>query len=236
MRISDLAIELCQDIDCSSYGVTLDITESKGVRKSLTHITNAKGAKKVGKPIGTYCNIEVEAITEKNMDEITKVLGETLAKFIEKPTKILVVGLGNSHFVADSLGPKTCANIAPEENLVTFAPGVLGTTGIPSTTAIHAITRAINPSHVLVVDTLCCHDRARLGNNFQVSDSGITPGSGVGRDNQCINREFLGVPVIAAGVPLVIFEPSLHYVVPKTIDMVVAACAQIISSAIHKII
>ena len=238
-KITDMAVELVADIEHSQHGITLDVAEFDGIKKTITHITSAKGAKKIGKPIGTYCNIEVEKIDQHNTDALVRVLSITIQNFIDASKvafeKLMVVGLGNARFVADSLGPKTCEAIVPSQTVVTFVPNVLGATGIVSTNAIRAITSAVKPSHVLVVDTLCCHERSRLGNNFQVSNTGITPGSGVGRDNQKLDENFLGVPVIATGVPLVIYQPDLHYVVPKTIDMIVVACSNIIATAMDSL-
>ena len=232
-KITDLAHELCEDIDTHQDGVTLDVEEVDGVKKYVTHITSETGAKKLGRPKGIYSSVEVKKLDLKSQVKATEMLGQVLSEYVGKNAKkILVVGLGNSSFVADSLGPKVCGSLMAGENLCTFAPSVIGATGIPSTEAIKAIVGVVGPSHVIVVDSLCCHERERLGNNFQVSDSGITPGSGVARNNKTLDKEFLGVPVIAVGVPLVIYLPTLHYVVPKAIDMLVLSCADVIVGAI----
>ena len=39
----------------------------------------------------------------------------------------------------------------------------------------------------------------------QITDTGIRPGSGVGNHRIGLNRETLGVPVIAVGVPMVVY-------------------------------
>ena len=239
--ITDLAVELCKDIDHSEEGITLDTKDmGNGIRKIVTRITSAKGAKKLGRPKGVYVNIESESGSwNLSRNNIKNILGDTLAQFIKESNslfkKLLVVGLGNSRFVADSLGPLVCDNLLPKENLATFKPSVLGATGVASTELIKAITNIVKPSHVLVVDSLCCHEVERLGNNFQITNTGITPGSGVGRDNQKLDENFLGVPVLALGVPMVIYQPNLHYVVPKMVDLVVGECANIIAGAIELI-
>ena len=232
-KITDLAHELCEDLEKHIEGATLDITESGCVKKYITRITSEKGAKQLGRPQGTYSSVEVKKLGADNQAQVTKALGEILASYIKDVKKILVVGLGNNSFIADSLGPKVCDGLIAGQNLCTFAPNVIGATGIPSTEAVRAIVGVAKPSHVIVVDSLCCHERERLGNNFQVSDTGITPGSGVARNNKTLNEEFLGVPVIALGVPLVIYLPTLHYVVPKAIDMLVLSCVDVIVGAIR---
>ena len=43
----------------------------------------------------------------------------------------------------------------------------------------------------------------------QLSDTGIVPGSGVGNHRWALNRETLGVPVLAVGVPTVVDAATL---------------------------
>lgn len=43
----------------------------------------------------------------------------------------------------------------------------------------------------------------------QLSDTGIVPGSGVGNHRAALNRETLGVPVFAIGVPTVVDAATL---------------------------
>ncbi|MCL2756095.1 MAG: GPR endopeptidase [Firmicutes bacterium] len=238
-KITDLAVELCEEVTHSEDGLTFDIQEFDGGKKYLTHVKTARAAKQIGKPIGIYCNIESPKEGYFS-NELTQALSTTLAKFVESSgvpfKKLLVIGLGNSRFVADSLGPKVCENIITNEQVATFAPSILSATGISSTEAARSITSLVKPSHVIVIDSLCCHEKSRLGTSFQIADTGITPGSGVYRNNQKIDKDFLGVPVFAVGVPLVIYLPSLHYVVPKTIDMLVVQCANVISDAISTIV
>ena len=44
---------------------------------------------------------------------------------------------------------------------------------------------------------------------MQLSDTGIVPGSGVGNHRSALNRETLGVPVYALGVPTVVDAVTL---------------------------
>ena len=45
---------------------------------------------------------------------------------------------------------------------------------------------------------------SRLGKTVQLTDTGITPGSGVGNFRKTIDKTTLGVPVISLGVPTVV--------------------------------
>ena len=60
----------------------------------------------------------------------------------------------------------------------------------------------------------------RINTTIQIADTGISPGSGVGNKRKELNRETLGVPVIAIGVPTVVDAATMT---SDTIDMVVDA-------------
>jgi spore protease len=99
---------------------------------------------------------------------------------------------------------------------------------------------------VVAVDALTSRSLSRLCKTVQLSDTGITPGSGVGNHRVALNRETLGVPVIAVGVPTVVDGATLAadltgsnqlpklpdggnlLVTPKDIDAQVSDLAKII--------
>ena len=54
------------------------------------------------------------------------------------------------------------------------------------------------------VDALASRSLKRLCRTVQISDTGITPGSGVGNHRMGLTQDTLGVPVIAVGVPTVV--------------------------------
>ena len=231
-RITDMATELVTEVHSHGDGLSFDIDTRNGVKHTTTTIRTARAAKSIGKPIGTYHNFELKSM-DFDPDTVSAELAKHLSSLICSPARLLIVGLGNNRFVADSLGPKTCELIKTGDTLMTFAPSVSGITGIPSTDAIAAITKKVQPTHVLVVDSLCCHEQKRLGASFQLTNTGIQPGSGITRNNQKLDEQFLGCPVIAIGVPMVISLPGATYVVPKTIDAVVARCACAIADAVN---
>ncbi|MDR2634583.1 MAG: GPR endopeptidase [Clostridiales bacterium] len=126
---------------------------------------------------------------------------------------VLVVGLGNEGMTADSLGPSTTAklSVAAGEGtgLCTLTPGVRGVTGVESFDVITGVCDKIKPELVILVDTLASSKARRLYSSFQLSTSGIIPGGGVGNRKPALNRESLGAPVIALGVPLVLYARTL---------------------------
>jgi spore protease len=82
---------------------------------------------------------------------------------------------------------------------------------------------------------LSCSSIERLTKTIQITDTGIFPGSGVGNNRREISQETLGFPVIAIGVPTVVFLPKEceEPLVPRDIDMVVNRFSKVISNAIN---
>jgi hypothetical protein len=68
---------------------------------------------------------------------------------------------------------------------------------------IESLAERIQPACLLVLDALCAADSRRLCNTVQLCDSGITPGEGTGTARCRLDREALGIPVIALGIPTV---------------------------------
>lgn len=73
-----------------------------------------------------------------------------------------------------------------------------------SAEAVRGLAAQIHPALIIAVDALASRRMGRLCNTIQFSDTGIIPGSGVGNHRAALNRETLGVPVIAVGVPTVV--------------------------------
>ena len=133
---------------------------------------------------------------------------------------VLVVGLGNAQITPDALGPLTVrqilatrhipAQLAEQTGLsglrpvAAIAPGVLGQTGIETGEIILSIVRDLSPAAVVAVDALAAGSPERLGCTIQLSDSGISPGSGVLNARKELSRQSLGVPVLSLGIPTVV--------------------------------
>ena len=62
----------------------------------------------------------------------------------------------------------------------------------------------INPDLVVCIDALASRKLERVARTIQISNTGISPGAGVGNHRMQINEESLGIPVIALGVPTVV--------------------------------
>ena len=136
----------------------------------------------------------------------------------------LVVGLGNWNATPDSLGPKVLENLMVTRHLLelsppelrqglrpvaALAPGVLGLTGIETGEIIMGVVSRIGAKAVICIDALASRSVDRLCSTIQISDTGINPGAGVGNRRLAINRETLGIPVIALGVPTVVHAVTI---------------------------
>lgn len=132
---------------------------------------------------------------------------------------VMVVGLGNTDITPDAIGPFTTERVLATRHIMgdfaknygleslksvsVIAPNVLGKTGIESAEIIKSIVKSTKPEAVIVIDALCSSDLNRLFKTVQLTDAGISPGSGVKNSRKALNKETLGVPVIAIGVPTV---------------------------------
>lgn len=235
--ISDLACELLRRTPHKASGLSVTNTEHGGISLHCTTIKTSTAAQQIGKPIGTYYNIDATLGRPRN---IINILRHSLRTLIKGSAKILVVGLGNDKFVADSLGPCVLEQIKTCDKLITFEPNVFGVTGINSVDAIKAITKLTQPDTVIIIDSLVSATPSRIGTNYQICTSGITPGSGIGRNNQTINQKLLGVPVLAIGVPVCTIMTTvpdrIYHVVPKDIDVVIRDCATMIAKSINTLV
>ena len=90
-----------------------------------------------------------------------------------------------------------------------MTPGVLGQTGIESADMIRSVVEKIRPARLVVIDALASRDLSHLVNTIQISDSGISPGSGLGNVRPALSPETLGIPIISIGVPTVVDAATL---------------------------
>lgn len=172
--------------------------------------TSIGGAKK-------YAALSFDFKTLIEKDERVLLIKETAAelrKLIKEygysTENVLVIGLGNRNIQADSLGVSVTEKISRSDSKIkTFAPSIEALTGYPSFDAISAITEMLRPTLIFAVDTLSAKSVNRLGSFLQFSNGGISAGSGVNNRQPTISERSLGTPVIAIGVPLVIYAKTI---------------------------
>lgn len=208
-------IKLCK-LDISSE----DLSEKYG-RPMGRYVTAMCGK------IWLYSDTEIEFAADVIGSEIRKMLSDTTSKKIDKNFSVLVAGLGNSEITADAIGPLTTSKLTVTRhirevsdelfhtlglcNISSISPGVLSQTGIETLELIRGAVKNTSPDAVIAVDALAARSCERLASTVQISDAGISPGSGIGNLRKAINKKNLGVPVIALGVPTVVDSATLVY-------------------------
>ena len=225
---TDLAIEASavENLEISGHmsGIKSESYRENYVTVTKVEILNKKGEAAVGKPKGNYITLEVPDLRtnlSEAFDETERILTKELKNILSLHScrTIMVVGLGNRFVTPDALGPKVVDKllvtrhlygVLPEDvtekmnSLCAVSPGVLGITGIETSEIISAVTESIKPDLIIAIDALASKKTSRISTTFQVSDTGIVPGSGIGNKRKGLTKETLGVPVIAIGVPTVI--------------------------------
>ncbi len=226
---------------------------------SLFHVRvlDERGARSLGKPVGTYCTLEAPAFPPRGdprFPDVLRTLRALLRELIDGAEGLtLFAGLGNPDITPDALGPLAARLVFPTLHLkragdalfddcaavAVCAPGVLAASGVESARQIAALCRELRPARVLVVDALAGAEPDRLCRTVQLCDSGIAPGSGVGNDRAPLTRETLGVPVYALGVPTVVDaacfgDESMRgcFVTPRSIDESVRRAARLLAYAV----
>ncbi len=231
---TDLAVERAEQLDAPE-GITL---HKRGKAFEITEIeidSDEHGAV-IGRGKGRYLTLERIELngTGSAMQAQTEELAAELRQFLPEEGAVLVAGLGNADITPDALGPQAAGLVLATRHLRTeltdnepdtaflrdlrqvsvLANGVLGQTGIETAELISALRETVQPACVIAIDALACSDLSRLGTTVQISDAGISPGSGVQNRRAELSARTLGLPVIAVGVPTVV---DLHTIVTQAV-------------------
>ncbi len=193
-------------------------------------ILSEDAAREIGKPQGRYLTFELDALIRREEDAFPracKALSTLLRELLPHPNDgpVLIAGLGNRMITPDAIGPQTADHVIATRHLVAqspaifadwrpvsaLAPGVLGQTGVETGEVICGVLDRVRPAAVIAVDALAAGRLSRLLRTVQLADTGITPGAGVGNARAALNKETLGVPVIAVGVPTVVDGATLAH-------------------------
>lgn len=254
---TDLALESAQSIRKNGdlpNGIESHVSRLGGFEITTVEITSPDAAKRIGKPMGSYLTLEPKHRLDFPSDvsgKETKALARSIRTLIgEDSSSVLVVGLGNEAITPDSLGVKTARKIfatrhikqnAPEllddntKDVSVLVTGVMGKTGIESSDVVKAVCERIKPTCVIAVDALACSDIDHLGRTVQITDTGISPGSGVANARRELSRSTLGIKCIAIGIPTVcdLQNGSDLMVTPRTIDKMIYKSASLLAGGIN---
>ncbi len=208
--------------------VEMDRSLCRGCPVTTLRVTGPQGAQAIGKPEGSYVTIDLSDFKRRQQggflrsvhavrDQLQKLLPEHLEQ------GVLVVGLGNRAITPDSIGPAAVDHVLATRHLVeqlpehfssfrpvaALAAGVLASTGVESGELSRAVVQRIRPACVIAVDALASRALSRVCSTVQLTDTGISPGSGVGNSRAALTRKTMGVPVLALGVPTVVDVATL---------------------------
>lgn len=229
IRRTDLAIEVRESFPQDSVevsGVRLDKeTFAEGsIHMTSVEIMDEHGAEEMRKPIGSYITLEFEEDTDIQeqvwRELLEKKIGETIRSLVQKhrDTKhgicYFVTGLGNRFATPDALGPYVVEHIEVNRHMPTsrkqdnticaVVPGVMAQTGLESGEIVSGIIGTVKPDVLIVIDALATCSIKRLCRTIQITDTGISPGAGIGNHRFQVNEDTMGLPVIAIGVPTVV--------------------------------
>lgn len=239
MRVrTDLALEARESFEGSDtevHGVVVEeqYEEELDLKITRVQILSERGAREMGKPVGTYLTLEAPGMAVPDEDyhrEISEALAGCLKELAgeQKDRSVLVAGLGNRDVTPDALGPKAVSNLMITRHLFReygreamgmeqasavsgIAPGVMAQTGMETSEILQGVIDQTSPDLLVVIDALAARSTRRLGRTIQLTDTGIQPGSGVGNHRGSLTKESLGIPVIAIGVPTVVEAAAIIY-------------------------
>ena len=230
---SDVAVEIAETNASRDFqGIKKTEFSNKGIDVTRIDILSDRASEILQKDKGRYITINLknsfedysvfENAVETVFSEISSVIKDLIGK---DDFSAIIVGLGNVDLTSDAIGPDTIKGILVtkhiRENLpqvydsmrfnsvTAISPGVLGQTGIESSVIVKAVCGEVKPDIVILIDSLASHYPEKLCGTVQISDTGISPGSGVGNSREKLNFSTIGVPVMTIGVPTVVDTVTL---------------------------
>ncbi len=251
---TDLALEAheiaVKNTNTNVDGILFNEETLEDFKMTRVEILTDSASHLTGKPRGKYLTLHTGTPWNETSDSLIRasralshIIGELSENKIKENGTVLVAGLGNMTITADAIGPKALEHVivtrhiksaSPSifENLglydiAALSPGVLSQTGVETTEIIKSLVDKISPSLVVAIDSLASKKLERLVTTIQLSDTGISPGSGMGNRRVSLNEETLGVPVISIGVPTVVDAGSLAFDVMERLSKKRKAQAEI---------
>ena len=220
---TDLAVERAREWE-GAAGVRTRSARVGCLTRSEVDIDSQEAADRLQKPCGRYITYEtppVHSLAQADRQALSREIADTLRGLLPPFGDVLAVGLGNRHITSETLGSRVIESMLVTRHLKdalppalrgrlrgvsALAPGVLGVTGMETADMVLGAVRQTHPAAVVAVDALSARECARIGTAIQITDTGIQPGSGVGNHRAGLTRDTLGIPVIALGVPTVVYS------------------------------
>lgn len=107
-----------------------------GIRVTEVLVCDERGEEALGKPVGVYLTLDAPSLAKKDEDyhrEVSEELSGLLrgmfvdhgleAERMERPVRMLVVGLGNPEATPDALGPKVLEHLPGDAGIWRWSTG-----------------------------------------------------------------------------------------------------------------
>ena len=255
---TDLAAEVISGADISDEsGVSSQTVVNDRARLEIQRVSilSENAARELGKPVGRYVTVRM---TDSGIDSYsdvmqlrTELIAEEIRSLAGGARSILVAGLGNPAITPDAVGPLCADRVFATRHIRQLAaeldtgeltevsvirPGVLGQTGIEASDLVKAVCSRVGADTVIAVDALACGETENLGRTVQLTDTGISPGSGVANSRKELSQRTLGARCIAVGIPTVIDYGTggeAMMVTPRSVDKLVSNGAEYIAMAVN---
>ena len=229
---TDLADEVLENLGDKKGkigdGIGFETRHIRGIRVDSVTVKNKEAQELTKKPVGKYVTVttgEIWRSDSQSFENIARTLADIIKEMLPYKGLCLVAALGNDKITSDAVGPLAADNIIVSRHIKSqnkqlydalglgecacIVPGVMGDTGAEAFELVRGAVDILKPSSVVVIDALASRNMERLAKTVQISDSGISPGSGVGNARQEISERTLGVPTLAIGVPTVVEVQTL---------------------------
>lgn len=225
---TDLAMECITEENEQIEGVQITAHQiGNDIKHTRIRIQSEKAADILDRKRGQYITVEYPGLARCETQKkklLTKLVAQGVRTLLPDAGDILVVGLGNRNVTADALGTRVVERLLVTRHLreamaeelngklrgvSAIAPGVLGLTGIETAELARGLVSHVKPTAVVAIDALAAFESERICTTIQITDTGIEPGSGVGNHRLGLTHDTLGVPVIAVGVPMVVYASTI---------------------------
>ena len=220
---TDLAMERTVYPGGIGEGVSVQTQQDGDAMITWVRIHTPAAAQRLGKAEGVYWTMmhpDLPMLTPEERIGIAVQVAQTLRIMLPPKGDVLILGLGNRRMTADALGDRVVSGVLVTRHMeacsqgklrgvCAMSPGVLGVTGVETAELALGLVQRLKPAAVLVVDALAAMETDHIGTTIQVTDTGIHPGSGVGNHRQGITPDLLHIPVIAMGIPMVVYASTI---------------------------
>ncbi len=214
--------------------------------ETIHYLVSKENKKQVHRDIGDYFvirfNYEKLYVRQKFIEkEVERIIKSFLKKY-DKAEKVLVIGLGNSEVMGDTLGINVTNKVIATNQyhdfltipkIALFNPSVTQKTGINSYKLIEMVVKDIHPDIIIMVDSLATKNAEYLNNAIEINNTGIIPGSALNNAKE-INEKSFNIPILTIGVPCC-FNYQKKIYTSCDVKEVIDLTSNIISNSINHI-